>query len=111
VPSLGGQGHKKHALKNYWVKSGILSLLEKFSIQGFALVTVMMLFRLLSKDQVGVWVYFLVIASIIEVARIGLLQNALVKYLTSSSEEDYPKIVTASVVINLLFTVLTVSFL
>lgn len=98
-------------MKNYWVKSGILSLMEKFSIQGFALITVMMLFRLLSKEQVGVWVYFLVIASIIEVARIGLLQNALVKFLTSSSEDDYPKIVTASVVINLLFTVLTVSFL
>ncbi len=98
-------------MKNYWVKSGILSLLEKFSIQGFALVIVMMLYRLLSKDQVGVWVMFLGIASIIEVARIGLLQNALVKFLTSASDEDYPKIVTASVIINILFTVLTVGFL
>ena len=71
----------------------------------------MLLYRILTKEQVGIWVIFLTIASIIEVARIGLLQNALVKFLTSAKEEDYPKIVTASFFINLVFTALTITFL
>ncbi len=99
-------------MKNYWVKSGLLSLLEKFSVQFFALATVMILFRMLPIEKFGIWVFFLSsIVSIIEVARIGLLQNALVKYLTSASEEDYPKILTASFAINILFTCLTIGFL
>jgi len=53
----------------------------------------------------------LAIVGIIEVARIGLLQNALVKFLTSASKEDYPKIITASFAINILFTALTIAFL
>lgn len=44
---------------------------------------------------------FLAITSIIEVGRTGLLQNTLVKHLTTSDPADYGKISTASLVLNI----------
>ncbi|MEZ5056692.1 MAG: flippase [Saprospiraceae bacterium] len=98
-------------MRNYWVKSGALSLLEKLSVQLFAFGAVFLLFRALSKESFGTWAIFLTIAAIIEVARIGLLQNALVKFLSTASKEDYAKISTASLVLNVLITAVTISFL
>lgn len=95
-------------MKNYWLKSGLLSLMEKFSVQVFAFGSVFFLFRGLSKEAFGAWAIFLTIAAIIEVARIGLLQNALVKHLSVADETEYAKITTASLFINLLITSLTV---
>ncbi len=64
----------------------------------------MLLFRSLSKEDFGYWVAFLTIVAILEVGRIGLLQNALVKYLTTCEEEDYAKITTASLGLNIILT-------
>lgn len=71
-----------------------------------------LLFRALTKDEFGIWVLFLSITSILEVGRIGLLQNALVKYLTvSKDEEEIGRITTSSLVLNLILTGLIVVFL
>jgi lipopolysaccharide exporter len=85
--------------------------MEKLSVQLFAFGAVFFLFRALSKEAFGTWAIFLTIAAIIEVARIGLLQNALVKFLSTAQKEDYAKISTASLVLNILITVLTIGFL
>ena len=54
----------------------------------------------------GAWSIFLAITSFLEVGLIGLIQNAAVKYLTTSSEDDYPLISTASLFLNLSLTAL-----
>ncbi len=73
---------------------------------------VILLFRVLPKETYGVWVLFLSITSILEVGRIGLLQNAMIKYLaTSSGDEETGKITTASLVLNGLMTLGIVAFL
>ena len=64
-----------------------------------------LLFRALSQELFGVWVLFLSITSILEVGRIGLLQNALVKYLTTSKDpKEIGRITTASLVLNFILT-------
>lgn len=85
--------------------------MEKLSVQLFAFGAVFLLFRALTKEAFGTWAIFLTIAAIIEVARIGLLQNALVKFLSTAKKEAYAKISTASLVLNILVTILTISFL
>lgn len=62
--------------------------------------SVYILFRVLSQEDFGAWVVFLTITSILEVSRAGLLQNALVKFLTTSEKEMYGQIASASVVLN-----------
>jgi O-antigen/teichoic acid export membrane protein len=90
--------------KSYWLKSGFYTLSERLAIMVFGFGGAMLLFRALPKADFGYWVAFLTIVAVLEVGRIGLLQNALVKYLATSEEEDYAKITTASVWLNLLLT-------
>ncbi len=62
-----------------------------------------------SQADFGVWVLFLGIVSVIEVGRIGLLQNALVKFLSVDNQgEEAGKITTASIVLNVILTLLIV---
>ncbi len=103
----------KHAtLKNsYWLRSGFYTISEKGTALLFGFGGAMLLFRSLTKEEFGVWVLFLSVTSIIEVGRIGLLQNALVKYLATRGEEEAGRITTASFVLNGMLTSLIVLLL
>ena len=59
-----------------------------------------LLLRLLSRDQFGVWVLFTTIAAFVEVGRMGLLQNALVRDLSSQDKSEHPTINTASLALS-----------
>ncbi len=96
---------------SYWLRSGFFTLLERLSALIFGFGSLFFLLRALSKDDFGVWVLFLTIVSFLEVGRIGLLQNALVRYLTTSKKEAYPKIITASATLNGLLTLASILFL
>ncbi|HHB78007.1 MAG TPA: hypothetical protein ENK85_02090 [Saprospiraceae bacterium] len=98
--------------KSYWLKSGALSMLDLISKLGFGMGSMMILFRLLDKPTVGVWVVFMVItATFIEVPRAGLLQNALLKFLSTEPKEEHGQIIKASFIINLIMTLFIVLFL
>jgi O-antigen/teichoic acid export membrane protein len=90
--------------RSYWLRSGFFTIAGRLSVIIFGFGSVYLLLRGLTKIDFGVWVLFLTIASFIEVGRIGLQQNALIKYLSNSKEEDYAKISSASLMLNLLIT-------
>ncbi len=94
--------------RSYWLKAGMLSLLERFSLLLFGFGSFFLLIRMLSKEDFGVWIIFLTLTTVLEMGKIGLLQNALVKFLTNADPENYGKITTASLVINF-STALTIS--
>ena len=91
--------------KKYWVVSGFFTLMQRFGVQFFGLAMAPILFRSFSKSDMGDWVIFLTAVSILEVGRIGLQQNALIKYLTTAEDEaSYRSIATASFALNLMVT-------
>lgn len=90
--------------KSYWLRSGFFTIASRLSGIIFGFGGFYLLARGLSKSDFGIWVLFLTIASFIEVGRIGLQHNALVKYLSGSEEEDYAKISLASLILNGLIT-------
>ncbi len=92
--------------KSYWLKSGLLTILERGSVFVFGFGGFYLLTRALSGHELGLWVIFYTITSFIEVGRSGLLQNALVKYLTNASDEEYPILNTASATINIGITII-----
>lgn len=97
---------------NYWLRSGFFTLSEKMSALVFGFGGGVLLFRILSQTEFGIWVLFLGITSILEVGRIGLLQNGLVKYLsTNENEDEKGRITTASLILNLMLTGLIVLLL
>jgi lipopolysaccharide exporter len=90
--------------KKYWLKSGSHSLLN--NIQGllFGFGGFYFLVRLLNKHDFGIWSLFVATTTIFEMARNGLVQNALIKFLAQSPEEEKPDVISASFFLSGLIT-------
>ncbi|MEO1260082.1 MAG: oligosaccharide flippase family protein [Bacteroidota bacterium] len=89
----------------YWLRSGFYTISEKAAALVFGFGGLLLLLRSISQADFGVWALFLAIVSILEVGRIGLLQNALVKYMsTIEEEEEIRRVATASLVLNGILT-------
>lgn len=92
----------------YWLRSGILNVLQNFSGVFFGFAGFYILVRILTKQDFGVWTLFMSVTTIVEAIRSGLIQNALVKFLSSSSKEEHPAIITSSFQISGIVTVATI---
>ena len=98
--------------RSYWLKSGFFTIAFRLSVIIFGLGSVMLLLRGLSKDDFGTWVIFSAVTAFIEVGRMGLLRNALIKFLAESdNDDDYARISTASFALNALLTLLFIIIL
>ena len=97
--------------KKYWIKSGMYSFFEKGSGFVFNFGSFYMLVRSLSKEDMGIWVLFITVCAFLEVSRIGLIQNGLVKYISSDGEKSYKEILTASCLLNIALTIVYILFL
>src|ERR1700754_4245418 len=85
---------------SYWLSSASYTFLNKVCATGFAFVNFYILIRLLSKHDFGAWVLFYTVATFMEMIKHGFVRNPLIRYLTIASEEDSPKIQTASLYLN-----------
>lgn len=85
------------------LKSSSYSLLGYAAQLGLAFVSFLLLVRAMSPYDFGVWVLFLTPTSFAEMGRIGLTQNAVVKFYVES-EGERSKILTAGLVLNTLCT-------
>jgi len=96
------------AERKYWLTSGMFTLMQRFGVQLFGLGMVPIVFRSFTAEDAGFWFAFLTGVSILEVGRMGLQQNALMKYLSDCDEEDYVRISTASLILNIIVTAVMV---
>lgn len=90
----------KDSNKHYWLKSGSYTLMLNIQQVLFGFGSFYFLVRMLDKHSFGVWTLFVATTSIFEMARSGLIQYALVKFLSESAEQERPKIVTASFILS-----------
>jgi len=95
--------------RHYWLRSGLLTLLEKGLGLVFSLGTSVLLYRLISQQRLGTWEIFLIVTYFLEMGRLGLIQNGLVRFLSVNRQHSsqYPAIVTSSLVINLGFSLVS----
>ncbi|MBX2876924.1 MAG: flippase [Saprospiraceae bacterium] len=87
------------------LKASSYSLLGYAAQLGLAFVSFLLLVRAMSPYDFGVWVLFLTPTSFAEMGRIGLTQNAVVKFYVEA-EADRAKIFTAGLVLNVLCTLI-----
>lgn len=91
----------KNIFSSYWIKSSFLNILQRFSGTLFAFFNFMLLARHLNKNQLGIWSIFLVIMTIYELSKNGLLKSAHIRYVSTAKEEnDKRKIAWSSLFIN-----------
>ena len=102
---------QKDNTKRYWIVSGLYAFFEKGANYLFGFGSVAILYRSLEISEMGVWVLFLTICAFLEVTRMGLIQNALVKFLSSEEKSEHGRINTASLFLNIVLTVLFAFFL
>jgi lipopolysaccharide exporter len=92
--------------KSYWVVSGIYSIGSRFSTLLFGFGGFYLLVRSLPQTEFGTWALFLTLTTIIEMSRNGLIQNALIKFLHATPEDQHNEVVTASWILNLIYSVI-----
>ncbi|NJN26110.1 MAG: hypothetical protein HC819_09110 [Cyclobacteriaceae bacterium] len=64
--------------------------------------------RIYDQQQVGNWEMYLMITTILEMARNGMLQNAMIKFVVSAdTESEKTKLLSSSLVLNVMFTAVT----
>ncbi len=81
---------------HYWLLSGVLSVLQNFSGVLFGFASFFVLVRLLSKHDFGAWTLFMSTITIQETIRNGLIQSALVKFISSEPKTEHARIISAS---------------
>lgn len=87
-----------------WWKAGSYSLLGYAAQLGFAFVMFLLLVRWLTDYDFGVWVLYMTLVSFAEMGRMGLLQNAVIKFGVED-QDRYGTILTTGLVLNTVCTV------
>ncbi len=92
---------------SFWLHSIFYTLLQRFSIFFFGAVSYMVLVRGLSKENFAVWALYLMIMTLFEMIKQGLLRNPTIKFLGLSEYADKKKEVqSAALVMNITFSIL-----
>jgi len=95
--------------KSYWIKSGVITLLDRLSLLIFGFLGFFLFVRIYDKLTFGVWVLFFSTVTFFEIGRNGLIQNGLVKFLTTAkSDDERGRISTASIILNILLSLINV---
>lgn len=101
-------------LSSFWFKSVFFTLLNRFSLIAFGVIGYIILAKKVfpTATEMGIWSLFLSILTVVETVKQGLLRNPMIKFL---SEPEYSnqknKIQSASLVTNIVFSVLIISFI
>jgi lipopolysaccharide exporter len=94
---------------HYWLKSGFLNVVQNSSGVIFGFASFYFLVRLLTKQEFGFWTLFMSTTTILEIIRSGLIQNALITFISSSEKRDHPKIISASFTISAGLTLICIA--
>jgi len=95
----------------YWIKSGSYTFLARLTTFFFGFLNFFILIRALDKLDFGVWTLFISVVTMLELIRNGFVRLPLIKFLTSSNDESYPKIITASFSLNLVLAILEIGLI
>ena len=92
---------------SYWLVSMLATFLQRFSRPAFGVLNFMMLTRMLTRYEFGVWSIFLVISTTFEMTKTTLLKTAHIKFAAASSDEaEHVAISWSSLTLNMLLTVI-----
>jgi Membrane protein involved in the export of O-antigen and teichoic acid len=86
---------------SYWFHSGKYTVVWKFATLFMNVLAFMMLVRVMGPSDFGAWGLFMVISSIVEMARTALIRNAYIRFSNQSTEDEQPGLQWAAFVINL----------
>jgi len=85
-----------------WVKPVMYNGLQRISIPLFGVLsTALLAHKALTKEDMGVWVNFLVVTSFVELLRSGLVRTSLVKFINYSHTHQHKQVMSSAFFLNL----------
>lgn len=87
--------------RSYWVASGSYSILQRVIIFVFGFGSYFFLTRYFPVEKFGVWALFIVLTSLIEMARSSFIQNAFIKFY-KEPDIDTDALFSSSLLLNFL---------
>ena len=66
----------------------------------FGFLTIFFMARMMTKEEIGIWVLFTSVTAILEMVRVGFIRNPFITHLVSAEDGHKPKIVTASFILH-----------
>ncbi|MEP7257908.1 MAG: oligosaccharide flippase family protein [Flavitalea sp.] len=102
----------KLPLTSFWLNSLFYTLLQRFSLFFFGVVSYMILVRGFSTSTNGVWALYITLFSLFEAIKQGLLRNATIKFLGLSRYAQQKKEVqSASLLIHVVFSIFIIALI
>jgi O-antigen/teichoic acid export membrane protein len=92
--------------KKYWLTSGFFTMMHRGVDFLLGFVGFMLLVRIFSPEDFGVWVLLITITAILDMARNGFIQNGMIKFIVGKNLLVQRKIQTAALLLNFLLTLL-----
>ncbi len=90
----------------YWIRSGFFTILQNLSSVLFGFGSFYLLVHhLFDEHTFGAWTLFLSTVTVLEIIRSGLVQNALIKFISGNEEIEHPKIISSSFIITTILTI------
>jgi len=83
-----------------WFSHGAFSLINRIAILGFGFINVMFMVRIVPKAEIGIWVLFTSVTSILEMMRAGFIRNPFITTLVSAAEKDRRSVITTSLALH-----------
>ncbi|MBC7914869.1 MAG: flippase [Pyrinomonadaceae bacterium] len=93
---------------SYWLKSGLINIGQNLSSVFLSFASFFILVRMLDKNDFGTWGIFMQTVTVLEVLRNGLIQNAMIRFISSSDKAEHSKIISASFSISTSLTILCI---
>lgn len=100
----------KKYLSSYWIRSALFTFLQRFSVTLFGFINFVILIRSLTKSEMGVWAFFLMVITFFETTKSNLLKNAHIKFVGSNNEEKIA-VASSSILLNASISGLFIFFL
>lgn len=90
---------------NYLLSAGFYALLQRVVEFLFGFFSFYFLVRILSKEDFGLWILYITVIAVVDMARNGFLQNGFIKYIVDKKGDDSAPIQTAAIILNVGITI------
>ncbi len=86
---------------SYWIRSGSYAMFTRISVTFFGLMNFILLIKMISQNEFGIWTLFLSVTTIFESLRNAFISNPFIKFLNSEDEGKSKGIISAAFYLNL----------
>jgi lipopolysaccharide exporter len=90
---------------SYWIHSSKFTALTKFSNLFVNLVSFIVLARVLTPTEFGVWGLFTTIFATIQTARISLIRSAFIRFMNQTDKEEHRNLQAAAFAVSMMISI------